>query len=138
MLFRFADVTKLSRAAYTFRDRNRIQYYLGRTKNWAQTNKTNTSRDKCEVLHLDRKQQVPKYTMDGSWLESSTFDSDIRVLVDHELNTSHLCTVAVLKDSVIPGYTSRCMTSRSEEVMVPLSSAFIRLQLCVSINQNMT
>uniref|UniRef100_A0A803TJV1 Reverse transcriptase domain-containing protein n=1 Tax=Anolis carolinensis TaxID=28377 RepID=A0A803TJV1_ANOCA len=84
----FADDTKLGGIANTPEDRSRIQNDLNRLERWAETNKMKFNRNKCKILHFSRKNGMQKYRMGDTWLDSSTCEKDLGVLVDNKLNMS--------------------------------------------------
>uniref|UniRef100_A0A670K135 Reverse transcriptase domain-containing protein n=1 Tax=Podarcis muralis TaxID=64176 RepID=A0A670K135_PODMU len=133
ILIKFADDTKLGGVANTPEDRITLQNDLDRLENWAKTNKMNFNREKCKVLHLGKKNERHKYKMGDTWLESSTCEKDLGVLVDHKLDMSQQCDAAAKKANAILGRINRSIASRSREVIVPLYSALVRphLEYCV-------
>uniref|UniRef100_A0A670HPH4 Gypsy retrotransposon integrase-like protein 1 n=1 Tax=Podarcis muralis TaxID=64176 RepID=A0A670HPH4_PODMU len=133
ILIKFADDTKLGGVANTPEDRITLQNDLDRLENWAKTNKMNFNREKCKVLHLGKKNERHKYKMGDTWLESSTCEKDLGVLVDHKLDMSQQCDAAAKKANAILGCINRSIASRSREVIVPLYSALVRphLEYCV-------
>uniref|UniRef100_A0A670JFS2 Reverse transcriptase domain-containing protein n=1 Tax=Podarcis muralis TaxID=64176 RepID=A0A670JFS2_PODMU len=133
ILIKFADDTKLGGVANTPEDRITLQNDLDRLENWAKTNKMNFNREKCKVLHLSKKNERHKYKMGDTWLESSTCEKDLGVLVDHKLDMSQQCDAAAKKANAILGLINRSIASRSREVIVPLYSALVRphLEYCV-------
>uniref|UniRef100_A0A670HWE4 Reverse transcriptase domain-containing protein n=1 Tax=Podarcis muralis TaxID=64176 RepID=A0A670HWE4_PODMU len=133
ILIKFADDTKLGGVANTPEDRITLQNDLDRLENWAKTNKMNFNREKYKVLHLGKKNERHKYKMGDTWLESSTCEKDLGVLVDHKLDMSQQCDAAAKKANAILGLINRSIASRSREVIVPLYSALVRphLEYCV-------
>uniref|UniRef100_UPI00109F2E4C uncharacterized protein LOC114596483 n=1 Tax=Podarcis muralis TaxID=64176 RepID=UPI00109F2E4C len=123
ILIKFADDTKLGGVANTPEDRITLQNDLDSLENWAKTNKMNFNREKCKVLHLGKKNERHKYKMGDTWLESSTCEKDLGVLVDHKLDMSQQCDAAAKKANAILGCINRSIASRSREVIVPLYSA---------------
>uniref|UniRef100_A0A670KJQ5 Reverse transcriptase domain-containing protein n=1 Tax=Podarcis muralis TaxID=64176 RepID=A0A670KJQ5_PODMU len=133
ILIKCADDTKLGGVANTPEDRITLQNDLDRLENWAKTNKMNFNREKCKVLHLGIKNERHKYKMGDTWLESSTCEKDLGVLIDHKLDMSQQCDAAAKKANAILGLINRSIASRSREVIVPLYSALVRphLEYCV-------
>uniref|UniRef100_A0A803SX30 Reverse transcriptase domain-containing protein n=1 Tax=Anolis carolinensis TaxID=28377 RepID=A0A803SX30_ANOCA len=129
-IIKFADDTKLGGIANTPEDRSRIQNDLNRLERWAETNKMKFNRDKCKILHFGRKNEMQRYRMgDGAWLNSSTCEKDLGVLVDNKLNMKLQCDVAAKKANGIMACINRGIASRSREVMLPLYSALARIPL---------
>ena len=57
----------------------------------------NFNREKCKVLHLGRRNEMHKYRMGDTWLESGICEKDLGVLVDNKLNMSQQCDMAAKK-----------------------------------------
>lgn len=69
--------TKLGGVTSTLRDRIRIQNDLDKLENWSEINKVKFSKEKCKVLHLERKNQLHNYKMGNHWLGGSTAEKDL-------------------------------------------------------------
>uniref|UniRef100_A0A803TZL7 Reverse transcriptase domain-containing protein n=1 Tax=Anolis carolinensis TaxID=28377 RepID=A0A803TZL7_ANOCA len=128
-IIKFADDTKLGGIANTPENRSRIQNDLDRLERWAETNKMKFNRDKCKILHFSRKNGMQRYRMGNAWLDSSTCEKDLGVLVDNKLNMSQQCDAA----NGILDCITRGIASRSREVMLPLYSTLVRphLEYCI-------
>ncbi|KAF7237249.1 Sarcosine dehydrogenase, mitochondrial [Varanus komodoensis] len=70
--------------------------------------------DKCKVLHLGHRNGCRKYRLGDKWLESSTCERDLGVLVDCRLNMSQQC------DAVAMAHLRRVIQMASS--IQPLSS----------------
>ena len=86
---------------------------------------------KSKVLHLGRRNQMHRYKIGGTWLNSSTCERDLGVLVDHHLRMSQQYTAAAKKANIILNCINRGIASRSQEVIVPLYTALVRLHFGV-------
>uniref|UniRef100_A0A803TBS9 Reverse transcriptase domain-containing protein n=1 Tax=Anolis carolinensis TaxID=28377 RepID=A0A803TBS9_ANOCA len=88
-IIKFADDTKLGGITKTPEDRNRIQNDLNRLERWAETNKMKFNRDKCKILHFGRKNGMQRYRTGDAWLDSSTYEKDLGVLMDNKVFFAH-------------------------------------------------
>lgn len=61
VLIKFANDCKLGGVANTPEDRVRIQNDLNSLESWAKTNNMEFNREKCKVLHLDRKNEMHRW-----------------------------------------------------------------------------
>ncbi|KAF7247973.1 RNA-directed DNA polymerase from mobile element jockey [Varanus komodoensis] len=76
-IIKFADDTKLGRIANTLEDRMKIQGDLDKFERWAETNRMKFSKDKCQVLHLGKRNQRPQYKMGNTWLNRTEQEKDL-------------------------------------------------------------
>ena len=91
------------------------------------------NRDKCQVLHLGKRNQLYNYKIGDNWLSKTTSKKDLGIVVDHKLNMSQQCDVATKKANAILGCINRSIVSKSCKVLVPLYSTLVRphLEHCV-------
>ena len=89
----------------------------------------NFNREKCKVLQLGRKNELHRSRMEDTWLDNSTCERDLGVLVDYKLNMSQQCDAAAKKANAILGCINKSIVSRSRKVIVPLYSALVRPHL---------
>ena len=89
--------------------------------------------EKSEVLHLGKKNQMYRYSIGGTLLNSSNCERDLGVLVDNHLNMSQQCAAAAKKANTVLGCINRGIESRSREVLIPLYNALVRphLEYCI-------
>ena len=81
------------------------------------------------VLFNSRRNQMHRYRIGGIWLDSSTCEMDLGVLVDHRLRMSQQCAAAAKKANTNLGCINRGIASGSREVIAPLYTALVRPHL---------
>ncbi|KFZ49777.1 hypothetical protein N321_03507, partial [Antrostomus carolinensis] len=89
---------------------------------------------KYKVLHLGQDNPKLKYRLGNEWLETSSEEKDLGVVVDEKLNMSRQCVLAAQKaNNRILGCIKRSMASRLREVILPLYCALVgpHLEYCV-------
>uniref|UniRef100_A0A8D2ILK3 Reverse transcriptase domain-containing protein n=1 Tax=Varanus komodoensis TaxID=61221 RepID=A0A8D2ILK3_VARKO len=129
LLIKFADDTKTGAVATTEEQVLQIQKDLDRLWKWAGDNRMAFNVDKCKVLHLGHRNRCHKYRLGDKWLESSTCERDLGVLLDCRLNMSQQCDAVVKKANATLGCIVRSVASRSREVLLPLYTTLVPLQL---------
>ncbi|GAB0207930.1 mitochondrial enolase superfamily member 1 [Grus japonensis] len=132
-LMKFADDTKLSGEVDTSEGRATLQEDLDRLGEWANKNLMKFSKDKCKVLHLGKHNPGVQHRLGSMWLESSSVERDLGVLVNNKLNMSEQRAAAAKKANRMLGCINKGITSRDKEVIIPLYSALVRphLEYCV-------
>ncbi|KAF7236667.1 Lysine-specific demethylase 4B [Varanus komodoensis] len=129
LLIKFADDTKTGAVATTEEQVLQIQKDLDRLWKWAGDNRMAFNVDKCKVLRLGHRNGCHKYRLGDKWLESSTCERDLGVLVACRLNMSQQCDAVAKRANATLGCTARSVASRSREVFLPLYTTLVHPQL---------
>ena len=66
-----------------------IQRDLDRLEKWADRNLMKFNKGKCHVPHLGRNNPMHQYTLGTDWLESSSVEKELRVVMDKLTRSPH-------------------------------------------------
>jgi len=132
-LSKFADDTKLGGVMDTPEGCAATQQVLDRLESWAQKNLMKFNKGKCRVLPLERKNPMHQYRLGAERLERSSVERDLGLLVENRFTMSQQCALVAKKANGILGCIKKSVTSRSKEVLLPLSTALVmpHLEYCV-------
>jgi len=88
-------------------------------------------KDKCQVLHLGKKNPWKQYRLRRALLGSNSSEKDLKVFIDSGLSMSQQCVLAVKSTNCNLGEMDRSIANRAGEV--PCHSALMRpyLEYCI-------
>ncbi|GAB0204198.1 hypothetical protein GRJ2_002885400 [Grus japonensis] len=100
---------------------------------WANKNLMNFRKYNCKVLHLGKHNPGVQHRLGSTWLENSSVERDLGVLVDNELNMSEQCAAVAKQANGMLDCINEGITTREKEVIIPLYSALVRshVEYCV-------
>ncbi|GAB0205022.1 mitochondrial enolase superfamily member 1 [Grus japonensis] len=132
-LMKFEGDSKLSVEIDFVEGRDTPQEHLDRLEELAKKNLTKFNKDKSKVLHLGKHNPGVQHRLGSTWLESSSVERYLGVLVDNKLNMNQQCAAVAKKANRMLGGVNKGITSRDKEVIIPLYSALVRphLEYCV-------
>lgn len=116
----FVDDTKLGGPVDTPDGCAAIWKDLNRYKKWAYRNLRKFNHGECQVLHLSMNNPMHQCRLEASWLESSSAEKDLVVLVDSKLTRGQQCAVAAMVSNILLGCTRKTYGSR--EMILLLNS----------------
>ena len=131
ILSKFADDTKLGRVADTAEGCAAIQQDLHRLKSWAEKNLMRFNKGMYRDLHLVRNNHMHQYRL--GWLERSSAEKDLGVLVDSSLAMSQQCDLVARKVNGIMGCIKKSVAPRSRKVILSFYFALVKphLEYCI-------
>ena len=85
---------------------------------WSQKWLLDFNKDKCKVLHVDKKNPRYDYIMDGKTLSSTAEETDLGIIMTEELNFSKHIGQAAAKANRVLGMIKRCFDYISKESLI--------------------
>jgi len=105
--------------------REAIERNPDRLERWACVNLMKFNQAKCMVRHLGWGNPKHKYRLGRQWIEGSSEEKDLDVLLDEKLNVTQQCMLAAQKGNHILGCIKKSVASRLMEGILPLCSGEI-------------
>jgi len=121
---KFPDDTKLSDVADVLPGRDVVQKDLDSIQRSAHANLMKFNKAKCKVLQPGLGQSQTQIKAGQRMAESNPEEKDLGVSVHERFNMNQQFVLTAQNANCILGY-KRSMTSRSRDVILPLSSAFM-------------
>ncbi|KAJ7401862.1 hypothetical protein BTVI_91914 [Pitangus sulphuratus] len=90
---------------------------------------------KCKVLHLAQSNPKHKYRLGRGWIENSSEEKNLGVLVDEKISVTQQCALAAQKANHILGCIRRSVASSLREVVLTFYSTLVRpyLEFCIQL-----
>uniref|UniRef100_A0A8C5N1B7 Reverse transcriptase domain-containing protein n=1 Tax=Leptobrachium leishanense TaxID=445787 RepID=A0A8C5N1B7_9ANUR len=129
----FADDTKICNRVDVPGGISQMTNDLGKLKKWSELWQLSFNVDKCEIMHLGRKNPRAEYRIFDTVLTSTSEERDLGVIISEDLRVSSQCNRAAGNASRMLGCVGRGISSRKMEVLMPLYRALVRphLEYCV-------
>ena len=99
-------------------------------------NLTRLNTAKCKVLHLGRRNPRHISRLEGAVRKRSPAEKNLRDLGGEKLTLSQQCALAAQKAIGILGSSGRVVASRNREVIVPLYSALMSLEIWSTVSRS--
>ncbi|GAB0177111.1 mitochondrial enolase superfamily member 1 [Grus japonensis] len=121
--------TKQSEEVDILEGRATLQEDLDRLEEWANKNLMKFNKDKCKVLHLGKHNPGVQHSLGSAWLESSSVERDLVVLVNSKLSMNEQCAAPAKNINKMLDCINKGNISRDKDVIIPLYSELVRPNL---------
>ncbi len=85
--------------------------------------------DKCKVMHIDSRNSIHSYHMQGKTLRTLTEESDLGVTIRNDLKSTRHCKSACKRANTMLGFIARNFKYKTPEVMLSLYNSMVRPHL---------
>jgi len=132
-IFKFADDTKIMRSVFTQEDINKLREDMRHMFKWSVDWQMLFNLQRCEVMHIGRKNHNAKYEMGGKELIEVKEEKDLGVIVSSDLKFGKQCAIAAKKGNQILGIIARTFENRSKKIILQLYKSLVRphLDYCI-------
>ena len=122
----FADDVKIYRRMMSPGDRDQLQDDLQKLNEWSSKWKLKFNRDKCNVMHIGRKNPCYNYTMSGSTLSTTSQEKDLGIIIPSNMKPSAQVTKAAASANSMLGRIKHTFTCLDRETLPALYKALVR------------
>ena len=122
----FADDVKIYRRMMSPGDRDQLQDDLQKLDEWSSKWKLKFNRDKCNVMHIGRKNPCYNYTMSGSTLSTTSQEKDLGIIISSNMKPSAQVTKAAASANSMLGRIKHTFTCLDRETLPALYKALVR------------
>jgi hypothetical protein len=129
LLSKFADDTKLCKAAENDEDRQKLQKVLDNLSKWAESTGMSFNTTKCKVLHAGNNNNKYDYQINGCNLVKVEGEKDLGVKYTNNLKPSVQCNEAAKTANFVLGQICRNFHYRDKEVYLNLYKRYVRVHL---------
>jgi len=81
---------------------------------------------KCKAMHIGKKNIDYEYSLNGVVLESVEAETDLRVIISHDLKTPSQCVRTYANANKICGMINRTIVNKHSDIMVKLYKSLVR------------
>ena len=130
---KFADDSKVAKVVNNSNDAEILKGDLATLQNWSHDWQMEFNSDKCQVMHIGKKNLNNQYVLNNNNLKSTESERDLGILVDKSFKFSEHCNKVANSANAVIGMIKRTVTSRRKDIMVRLYKALVRpkLEYCV-------
>jgi len=125
----FADDLKIMGIVNNIEQISNFQSDLDRLSDWALKWGMSFNFNKCQVLHMGNKNMNFIYNLQGVEINNAVEVGDLGVLVTRDFKMGTQCGAASNRANRMLGYLKRSISSRSQEVILPLYNSLVRPHL---------
>ena len=132
---KFADDSKVAKVVNNAHDAEIVREDLVKLQNWSHDWQMEFNSDKCQVMHVGKKNLNSQYVLNSNTLKPTESERDLGVLVDKSFKFSEHCNRAANSANAVIGMIKRTIKCRKKDIIVRLYKALVRpkLEYCVQV-----